>query len=174
MIPRTVAAEVLDGLAADDPAAMRSRRDLRRVHRAMGTRSIAVRALKAMTVSWRKTPPRRVLELGAGDGTLMLGVARAGRHEVLDRQHARIALGQGGCQPRIGDRRSVHRNVHRVGQIHPPEHDARVDRRGAQRQLHPLAAVQAHAHCAGHGLEGALFQHAAHNRYRAQSACLRR
>ncbi len=76
MIPRTVAAEVLDGLAADDPAAMRSRRDLRRVHRAMGTRSIAVRALKAMTVSWRKTPPRRVLELGAGDGTLMLGVAR--------------------------------------------------------------------------------------------------
>jgi len=75
--PRIVAAEVLDGLAADDPAAMRSRRDLRRVHRAMGTRSVVVRALKDMTSSWLKMPPRRVLELGAGDGSLMLGVARA-------------------------------------------------------------------------------------------------
>jgi len=31
---RIVAPEVLDGLASDDPAALRSRRDLRRVHRA--------------------------------------------------------------------------------------------------------------------------------------------
>jgi hypothetical protein len=75
--PRIVAAEVLDGLAEDDPAAMRSRRDLRRVHRAMGTRAIVVRALKEMTASWLKTPPRRVLELGAGDGSLMLAIARA-------------------------------------------------------------------------------------------------
>ena len=32
-LPRTVAAETLDALAPDDPRAMRSRRDLRRVHR---------------------------------------------------------------------------------------------------------------------------------------------
>ena len=74
---RIVAAETLDGLAADDPAAMRSRQDLRRLHRAMGTRTITVRALRAMTLSHAKERPLRLLELGAGDGTLMLGVARA-------------------------------------------------------------------------------------------------
>jgi hypothetical protein len=74
---RIVAAETLDGLAADDPAAMRSRQDLRRLHRAMGTRAITVRALRSMTQSRAKAGPLRLLELGAGDGTLMLGVARA-------------------------------------------------------------------------------------------------
>ena len=77
MTPRIVAPEVLDGLAGDDPAAMRSRRDLRRVHRAMGTRSMVVRALKDMTTAWATSAPRRVLELGAGDGSLMLAVARS-------------------------------------------------------------------------------------------------
>ncbi|WP_394757386.1 class I SAM-dependent methyltransferase [Rhodoferax sp.] len=77
MMPRIVAAETLDGLAVDDPAAMRSRRDLRRVHHAMGTRSIVHRALRDAAAARRKTGPLRVLELGAGDGSLMLGVARA-------------------------------------------------------------------------------------------------
>jgi hypothetical protein len=77
MMHRVVAAETLDGLAVDDPAAMRSRRDLRRVHSAMGTRLIVLRALRAMTASRRQAAPLRVLELGAGDGSLMLGVARA-------------------------------------------------------------------------------------------------
>lgn len=76
MTPRIVLPEVLDGLAADDPAAMRSRRDLRRIHRAMGTRGILVRALSDLTPSWHQAQPRRVLELGAGDGSLMLAVAR--------------------------------------------------------------------------------------------------
>lgn len=74
---RIVAVETLDGLAIDDPAAMRSRRDLRRVHLAMGTRAILLRALHDSTASLRKDTPLRVLELGAGDGTLMLGVAQA-------------------------------------------------------------------------------------------------
>lgn len=77
MMPRIVAPETLDSLAVDNPAAMRSRRDLRRVHRAMGTRSIVVHGLKGMTAARRQTVPLRVLELGAGDGSLMLGVARA-------------------------------------------------------------------------------------------------
>ena len=76
-MPRTVCAETLDGLAADDPAAMRSRRDLRRVHRVMGTRSIVLRAWRDMMASRPPTTPLRVLELGAGDGRLMLGVAGA-------------------------------------------------------------------------------------------------
>jgi hypothetical protein len=77
VMPRTVAAEALDGLAADDPAAIRSRRDLRRVHRVMGTARIVRRAWKDLPLPSRKSGPLQVLELGAGDGTLMLGVARA-------------------------------------------------------------------------------------------------
>jgi hypothetical protein len=74
---RIVGPEILDGLAAHDPAATRSRRDLKRVHRAMGTRSILRRALRGSSASNPDNRPLRVLELGAGDGNLMLGVARA-------------------------------------------------------------------------------------------------
>lgn len=77
-LPRIVGAESLDTLAGNDPAAMRSRRDLRRVHRAMGTRAIVVRALRDMALRRPDARPLRVLELGAGDGSLMLGVARCG------------------------------------------------------------------------------------------------
>jgi hypothetical protein len=72
---RIVASESLDHLSEHDPAAIRSRRDLRRVHRAMGTRTILRRALRKMTMH-HGAAPLRVLELGAGDGSLMLGVAR--------------------------------------------------------------------------------------------------
>jgi hypothetical protein len=75
--PRVVAPEVLDGLAADDPSARRSRRDLARVHRFMRTRSIVVQALRALVSGTRGGAALQVLELGAGDGTLMLGVARS-------------------------------------------------------------------------------------------------
>src|SRR6187401_1983154 len=75
-LPRVVAAETLDALAPADPAALRSRRDLRRVHRAMGTRAILQRALQGWRFGHdRAARPLRVLELGAGDGTLLLGVA---------------------------------------------------------------------------------------------------
>ena len=77
MMPRIVAAETLDGLPEDDPAAMRSRRDLRRVHRAIGTRSIMLRALRDVAAARPSAAPLRVLELGAGDGSLMLDVARS-------------------------------------------------------------------------------------------------
>lgn len=53
---------------------MRSRGDLRRVHRAMGTVSILRRAIE----KWRlDPPPRSIVELGAGDGTLLLRLAHA-------------------------------------------------------------------------------------------------
>lgn len=79
-LPRVVLPEVLDGLAAQDRAAQRSRRDLQRVHRAMGTRATLLRALRALPLTRARTAssaPLRVLELGAGDGSLMLRVARA-------------------------------------------------------------------------------------------------
>jgi hypothetical protein len=77
MIPRIVMAEALDDLAADDPDAIRSRIDLRRVHRSMGTRTILLRGLHAMTARHPRALPLRLLEIGAGDGSLMLGVAQA-------------------------------------------------------------------------------------------------
>ncbi|WP_256983703.1 hypothetical protein [Caballeronia sordidicola] len=92
-LPRTVVAETLDGLREEDPVAKRSRRDLQRVHRVMGTRSIIKRAVNTLLASRLTSQPLRILELGAGDGTLLLGVAKAlspalGRVDLtlLDRQ----------------------------------------------------------------------------------------
>ena len=75
LLPRTVVAETLDGLAESDPAAVRSRRDLQRIHRFMGTRGILAGALLRLAASRPPGTPLRLLELGAGDGSLMLGVA---------------------------------------------------------------------------------------------------
>lgn len=71
---RLVTPEVLDGLAADDPRSLRARRDLRRVHAAMRSVSILRDAVSRLRL---KAQPQRILELGAGDGTLLLRLARA-------------------------------------------------------------------------------------------------
>lgn len=76
-MPRIVAAETLDHLAPGAPAAQRSRRDLMRVHRAMGTRSIMSRGWQGLVSPERARAPLRILELGAGDGSLLLGLARS-------------------------------------------------------------------------------------------------
>lgn len=86
-MPRLVAPETLDGLAESDPDAVRSRRDLQRVHRAMGTRGILRRALGGMAMQGSGAGPLRVLELGAGDGSLMLDVA-----QTLKAQWPRVEL----------------------------------------------------------------------------------
>jgi hypothetical protein len=72
-LPRRVEPELLDGLAVEDPRAHRSRDDLRRIHRAMATLPIVQRAMDRATA---ESPPRTLLELGAGDGSLMLRLAR--------------------------------------------------------------------------------------------------
>lgn len=70
---RSVTRELLDTLAPDDPRAIASRRDLRRVHRAMRTLAI----LKDAVLSFgMQTAPRRILELGAGDGSMLLRLAQ--------------------------------------------------------------------------------------------------
>ncbi|HMD73711.1 MAG TPA: methyltransferase domain-containing protein [Steroidobacteraceae bacterium] len=71
---RRVLPEALDELAADDPRGMRSRRDLQRVHRAMRSVSILRYAVSKLQLA---VPPARILELGAGDGSLLLRFARA-------------------------------------------------------------------------------------------------
>lgn len=86
---RRVEPEMLDELPADDPAALRSRHDLRRVNRFMATLMITLHALERASLP----APRRIVELGAGDGTLMLRLARkraaqwpAVKLSLLDRQ----------------------------------------------------------------------------------------
>jgi SAM-dependent methyltransferase len=71
---RVVRAEELDGLPPDDPRARRSRIDLQRVHSAMRSVSILARAIARLDID---VAPRRILELGAGDGTLLLRLLRA-------------------------------------------------------------------------------------------------
>jgi hypothetical protein len=71
---RTVAPEWLDELPPQDPLAAGSRRDLRRLNYWMGNgRSIGA----VLTELGRTGPPKRLAELGAGDGTFFLGLARA-------------------------------------------------------------------------------------------------
>jgi hypothetical protein len=72
--PRIVLPELLDDLPPTDPRTGRSRRDLRRVHRAMGTVSTLRRAIVQLRLA---VPPTNILELGAGDGTILLRLARA-------------------------------------------------------------------------------------------------
>jgi hypothetical protein len=108
MQARRVLPELLDSLSCHDPAAIQARRDLRIVHSAMGTRRVLLRALSALRTTWPTDRPLRVLELGAGDGSQLLEVARtlqpswpAVELTLLDRQdllspatqHAYRALG---------------------------------------------------------------------------------
>lgn len=86
-LSRCVQPEILDHLAENDPRAIRSRADLRRINRIMGTQSIMLRALRDIPA------PRRVIELGAGDATLLLAFAKRLAHRwpqvhltLLDRQ----------------------------------------------------------------------------------------
>lgn len=69
---RCVVPEILDYLPSDDSQARRSRRDLQRVNALMGHPLIFARAVRAAALP----PPRRIVEIGAGDGTLMVSLAR--------------------------------------------------------------------------------------------------
>jgi len=72
-LPRRVEPELLDLLPKSDPRAIQSRRDLRRINWAMATRSIVIRGIDA-SIGGRR--PCRIVELGAGDGSLLLWLAR--------------------------------------------------------------------------------------------------
>ena len=69
LLTRVVEPEYLDALPPTSPGAIQSRRDLQRVNRCMGSARILTRALKNFR-------PRRIVELGAGDGTLLLELAQ--------------------------------------------------------------------------------------------------
>jgi hypothetical protein len=67
---RTLEPEWLDLLAADDPRARGSRRDLARINFVMRQQAIMTRLLRPLAA------PRRLADLGSGDGCFLLGVAR--------------------------------------------------------------------------------------------------
>ena len=70
---RAVEPELLDELAADDPRAIWSRRDLQRVNALMGNAGITARALE---VAFAGGAPRTIVDLGAGDGKPLLRLAK--------------------------------------------------------------------------------------------------
>ena len=70
---REVQAELLDELPASDARAQRSRRDLRRINAWMGSVRVLERLYRAVTPG---STPRSIVELGGGDGTLALNLAR--------------------------------------------------------------------------------------------------
>ena len=71
---RVVEPEWLDTLPPEDPRAMRSRRDLRRVNAWMGQSGIILRLLRR---SVGQRAPQSMIELGSGDGAFMLRLARS-------------------------------------------------------------------------------------------------
>lgn len=72
-LSRSVESEWLDHLPPDDPRAIGSRRDLRRVNVLMLHATVMSRAIKQ---HWQGDAPRTLLDLGAGDGTFAWRVAR--------------------------------------------------------------------------------------------------
>lgn len=68
---RVLQPELLDSLPAENPDAIRSRNDLRRVNAWMGHHRILTRALNSLPAN----KVRRIVELGAGDGTFALSLA---------------------------------------------------------------------------------------------------
>jgi hypothetical protein len=69
-LSRTLEPELLDLLAADDPRARAARRDLVRINFVMRQQRIMAGLLRPLAA------PRRLADLGSGDGRFMLGVAR--------------------------------------------------------------------------------------------------
>jgi hypothetical protein len=67
---RTLEPEILDLLAPDDPRARASRGDLARINFVMRQQTIMANLLRSLA------PPRRLADLGSGDGRFLLGVAR--------------------------------------------------------------------------------------------------
>ncbi|MGH8119585.1 MAG: methyltransferase domain-containing protein [Gammaproteobacteria bacterium] len=73
-LSRIIDPELLDTLAPDDPRALRARRDLRRVNLVMGQAAIWQRIMRNGFSPAHS--PLVIVELGAGDGTLLLNLAR--------------------------------------------------------------------------------------------------
>ncbi|MCB1226556.1 MAG: hypothetical protein KDK99_12145 [Verrucomicrobiales bacterium] len=86
MMPRSMEPEWLDSLPHDDPAAVRSRRDLRWINFFMGNHRWLVRQIRACLA-----PNQTLLELGAGDATLLRRLLQSGAAEPAQLQAIDLA-----------------------------------------------------------------------------------
>jgi hypothetical protein len=71
--PRRLDPEWLDQLPGDDPRAIQTRRDLTRINTVMRNAACVAAAL---TKNWNGEAPKTIVDIGSGDGRLMLKVAR--------------------------------------------------------------------------------------------------
>ncbi len=91
---RIVERELLDHLPAQDPDALRSRRDLQRLNSWMGNPRIVSGLLRQALAARRIGSPICLVELGAGDGTFIckvlptLSIRDGGKVYLVDRQKA--------------------------------------------------------------------------------------
>jgi 2-polyprenyl-3-methyl-5-hydroxy-6-metoxy-1,4-benzoquinol methylase len=69
---RVIVPELLDGLPIADPGAIGSRRDLIKINSLMFQARIMTSLIRSRVTS----APRRILELGSGDGAFMLSIGR--------------------------------------------------------------------------------------------------
>ncbi len=69
---RVLSPELLDILPAEDSEAVHSRRDLRRINAFMLQSAV----MRRLFLRHLARPPRRIIELGGGDGDFMLRIAR--------------------------------------------------------------------------------------------------
>jgi hypothetical protein len=84
--PRRLEVELLDQLPADDPRAIRSRRDLKRVNTFMSNARCMASLLQTHAAG---RVPQTILDLGSGDGAFMLRVA----HRLAPRwQNVKVIL----------------------------------------------------------------------------------
>ena len=70
---RVLTPELIDLLPADDPRAVRSRRDILRLNRINYSDALMARLLRRLAKS---QSPKTITDLGSGDGLFMLHVAR--------------------------------------------------------------------------------------------------
>src|SRR5687768_3573111 len=85
---RFSAPELLDELPVSDPLAVGSRKDLRKLNRLMGHPHFFLKRLRDL---YFLKPPRNLVEIGVGDGSLMLFLAQKLRWRnvevwLIDRQ----------------------------------------------------------------------------------------
>jgi hypothetical protein len=72
-VKRIVQSEILDLLPPDDPRAIRSRQDLRRINRLMGNHDLMADTLQK---AFYNNPVKRITEIGSGDGEFLFRVAQ--------------------------------------------------------------------------------------------------
>jgi hypothetical protein len=70
---RSLHPELVDALPPEHPGAIQTRRDLRRINTLMGHSGILARSLRKV---FPNQPPSRIVEIGAGDGEILLRIAK--------------------------------------------------------------------------------------------------